>query len=115
MYFSDVDAKPQLSPRRDERFILESLSDYGSGHSKLHVLLLYQFDEVSQPYNKNSHKSRRSFNTLVETLGRPVTAEQRNSATGLGHYPLAFIALWLLGHWGSVPEDLPNGHDSVRS
>lgn len=43
MYVSDVDAKTQLSPHRDETFILESitLSDYGSGHSKLHVPLLY--------------------------------------------------------------------------
>lgn len=48
MYVSDVDVKTQLSPHRDETFILEPItqSDYGSGHSKLHIPLLYSFDEV---------------------------------------------------------------------
>lgn len=67
----------------------------------------------------------------METLVRPVTAEQRNSAPGLRHYPSystaeepsywprtlslrihSPLAAWKLG---SVPEDLLNDHDDVRS
>lgn len=57
MHFSDVGAKTQLSPHRDNIVYPGiTLSDYGSAHSKFHVPMLYQFDEVLQSYIKDSHK-----------------------------------------------------------